>query len=143
MEKRFHVWTYKEGEPPLFHDGPLKSIYSTEGQFIDEIESGKSKFSATSPDQAHAFFIPVSIAKVVGLVYKPLVSYSRDPLQRLVTDYIQVVSQKYPYWNRSQGADHFMVSCHDWVGEFEINPLLFYLRVFTLVHSTPVKVKSI
>ncbi|KAI3947202.1 hypothetical protein MKX01_019855 [Papaver californicum] len=77
MEKRLKVWTYKEGELPLFHEGPLNNIYSTEGQFIDEMESGASQFSAQHPDQAHVFFLPFSVAR-------------------------------YPFWNRSAGANHFM-----------------------------------
>ncbi|XP_077237964.1 putative glycosyltransferase At5g20260 isoform X2 [Tasmannia lanceolata] len=117
MEKKFKVWAYKEGDPPLVHDGPCNNIYSTEGQFIDEMESGKSPFVARDPDEAHAFFVPLSVANVIGFVYKPITSvagFSRDRLQRVFTDYITVVSHKYPYWNRSQGADHFMLSCHDW-----------------------------
>ncbi|KAL5987629.1 hypothetical protein ACLOJK_035379 [Asimina triloba] len=114
MEKRFKVWTYKEGEPPIIHDGPLNNIYGIEGQFMEEMESGKSRFAAGHPDEAHAFFIPVSVATAVRHLYTPLLSYARDPLQRLFTDYIGVVSSKYPYWNRSLGADHFMLSCHDW-----------------------------
>ncbi|XP_058071252.1 probable glycosyltransferase At5g20260 [Magnolia sinica] len=78
------------------------------------MESGKNRFAAHHPDEAHAFFLPFSVAKVIGFLYRPLASYSREPLRRLVTDYIGVVSTKYPYWNRCQGADHFMVSCHDW-----------------------------
>ena len=117
MERRFKVWTYKEGEPPLIHNGPCHSIYSIEGQFINEMESGRSPFSARDPHKAHAFFLPVSIANVISLVNKPSKSYSRDPLQHLVTDYISIISNKYPYWNRSQGADHFFVSCHDWVSQ--------------------------
>ncbi|XXG69022.1 hypothetical protein AAC387_Pa06g1987 [Persea americana] len=114
MEKRFKVWTYREGEPPLVHVGPCNNIYSTEGQFIDEMESGRALFSARHPDEAHAFFLPVSIVNVVRFINKPANTFSRDPLQHLVTDYIGVVSNKYPYWNRSQGGDHFLVSCHDW-----------------------------
>ncbi|KAJ9184045.1 hypothetical protein P3X46_007828 [Hevea brasiliensis] len=114
MEKRFRVWTYREGEPPLFHDGPLNNIYSTEGQLIDELDSGKSLFSARHPDEALAFFLPVSIVSIVRYIYRPYVNYSRHRMQNIVKDYIETVSSRYPYWNRTSGADHFLVSCHDW-----------------------------
>lgn len=115
MVKRFKVWTYADGERPLFHTGPTKNIYSIEGHFINEIEDRKSPFVAHDPDEAHAFFIPVSIANIVKYIYMPITSYKRDRLVRVVTDYGSAVANKYPFWNRSTGADHFMLSCHDWV----------------------------
>lgn len=115
MEKRFKVWVYKEGEPPLFHRGHLKDIYAIEGHFIDELENGKSPFLARHPEEAHAFFLPVGIAMIIRYLYSPRLDYDRWRLQHVVTDYISVVSNRYPYWNRSTGADHFFVGCHDWV----------------------------
>ncbi|KAH7546314.1 hypothetical protein FEM48_Zijuj01G0187200 [Ziziphus jujuba var. spinosa] len=117
MVKRFKIWAYKEGDRPLFHSGPMKHIYSIEGHFIDEMESGKSPFMAHHPDEAHAFFLPVSVANIVEYIYLPITSYDRDRLVRVVTDYVKIVGDKYPYWNRSSGADHFMLSCHDWAPE--------------------------
>ncbi|XP_031261396.1 probable glycosyltransferase At5g20260 [Pistacia vera] len=132
MEKRFKVWVYKEGELPLIHVGPVNNIYGIEGQFIDEMESGSSNFLANHPDEAHAFFLPISIVNIVSFLYKPLVTYSRDQLQRFVMDYVGIVANKYPYWNRSDGADHFSVSCHDWAPEISrANPELYknFIRV--------------
>jgi len=132
MVKRFKVWVYEEGEQPLVHYGPVNDIYAIEGQFIDELDNSKrSPFKARNPDEAQAFFIPFSVVNVVHYVYKPYMSqndYSRDRLQRLVEDYIGVVAEKYPYWNRSNGADHFLLSCHDWV------PVLILFLLFHICY---------
>ncbi|CAL5440187.1 unnamed protein product [Camellia sinensis] len=132
MEKRFKVWTYKEGEPPLFHDGPMADIYSIEGQFMAEMGSGKSRFQAANEDAAVAYFIPVSVLNIVKYVYRPYTNFSRVRLQNVVKDYVGIVSHRYPYWNRSNGADHFFVACHDWAPDVSTaNPTLYknFIRV--------------
>ena len=74
MVKRFKVWTYKEGESPLLHLGPVNNIYGIEGQFIDEIESLQSSFNARNPGEAHTLFLPFSIASIVKFIYKPIIT---------------------------------------------------------------------
>ncbi|GJN10027.1 hypothetical protein PR202_ga28086 [Eleusine coracana subsp. coracana] len=112
MEKLFKVYVYEEGEPPVFHDGPCRSIYSTEGRFIYNMEMD-SRMRTRDPDLAHVFFLPFSVVKMVKMIYEPN-SHDMNPIRRTISDYIGVVSNKYPFWNRSLGADHFMLSCHDW-----------------------------
>ncbi|QCD97996.1 glucuronyl/N-acetylglucosaminyl transferase EXT2 [Vigna unguiculata] len=112
MEKQLKVYVYEEGEAPVFHNGPCKSIYSMEGNFIHGIEMNE-KFRTRDPEKAHVFFLPFSVAMLVQFVY---VRDSHDfgPIKKTVTDYINVISERYPYWNRSLGADHFYLACHDW-----------------------------
>ncbi|GFP83319.1 probable glycosyltransferase at5g20260, partial [Phtheirospermum japonicum] len=132
MEKRFKVWVYKEGEPPLFHWGAMKDIYSIEGHLIDELDGPHNMFAARHPDEAHVFFLPIGFTNIIHYLYSPRVTYDRRPMQKVVEDYIRVVSNKYPYWNRSSGADHFFVACHDWGPEVSTGkPELFknFIRV--------------
>ncbi|KAL8152886.1 hypothetical protein V2J09_010646 [Rumex salicifolius] len=111
MEKQLKVYVYKDGEPPIFHNGPCKSIYSTEGNFIHQMEL--STFRTKNPDKAHVFFLPFSVVMLVRYVYVRD-SHDFSPIRQTVRDYTKLVSDKYPYWNRSLAADHFMLSCHDW-----------------------------
>ncbi|KAK7850160.1 putative glycosyltransferase [Quercus suber] len=55
---------------------------------------------------------------VIMLVKVTLRSLRHDPrigvggIKDFIKDYILNISQKYPYWNRTGGADHFYVACH-------------------------------
>ncbi|CAD6337497.1 unnamed protein product [Miscanthus lutarioriparius] len=128
MEKRFKVYVYEEGEPPILHAGPCKNIYTIEGRFIEQLElmapparpqggrrggGARSGVRTSEPARAHAFFLPFSVSKMVQFAYRPN-TYDTTPLRAIVADYVRVVASRHPYWNRSAGADHFMLSCHDW-----------------------------
>ncbi|TYI44585.1 hypothetical protein ES332_A01G248600v1 [Gossypium tomentosum] len=108
MEKQFKIYVYKEGEVPLFHDGPCRMIYTIEGQFINKMEIN-TKFRTHNPHHAHAFFLPYSVTRMRHFLHD-LRSFGR-----IVTDYVNIITAKHPHWNRSLGADHFILACHDWL----------------------------
>ncbi|CAN6459627.1 unnamed protein product [Victoria cruziana] len=112
MEKRMKIWIYREGGPPIFHEGPCGSIYSIEGQFISAMDEN-GPFVTMDPEKALIYFLPFSVSRMVSYIYESS-SRRRQFLRDVVSDYIQVISAKHPYWNRTDGADHFMLSCHDW-----------------------------
>ncbi|BAT79148.1 hypothetical protein VIGAN_02197100 [Vigna angularis var. angularis] len=113
MEKVFKVFVYEEGEPPLFHNGLSKDIYATEGRFTNEMEKGRH-YRTYDPDEAFVYYLPFSVVMLVEYVYDRGSNYNLDPLGLVVKDYIRTISYKHPFWNRSLGHDHFMLSCHDW-----------------------------
>ncbi|KAH0989535.1 hypothetical protein GBA52_001018 [Prunus armeniaca] len=104
MEKRFRIWTYKEGEPPLFQEGPMNDIYSIEGQFMDEL-SGESPFSAKRlPMRALAFFSSRQCRQHCEICLQALHHLlSRVRLQNVIEDFIGIVSKRYPYWKKATG----------------------------------------
>lgn len=55
---------------------------------------------------------------MVHFLYRPA-NFDRTKIWRFVTDYVSSVASKHPFWNSSAGAEHFMLSCHDWVLETE------------------------
>ena len=124
MEKKFKIYIYEEGEPPIFHHGPCKQIYAIEGYFIQNLEV--SNFRTRNPEEAHVYFLSLSVVMITQYVYV-VDSHEWGAMKNFVRDYISVISTKHPYWNRSLGADHFMLACHDWVkNDFILLILLLY-----------------
>lgn len=113
MESTLKVYIYKEGERPIFHRGPLQSIYASEGWFMKILESNK-RFVTKDPKKAHLFYLPFSSRQLEEVLYVRD-SHSHKNLIQHLKNYLDLIGAKYPYWNRTGGADHFLVACHDWV----------------------------
>ncbi|KAI4382077.1 hypothetical protein MLD38_008083 [Melastoma candidum] len=107
MERDFKVFIYPDGDPKTFYQTPRKLTgkYASEGYFFQNIR--ESRFRTDNPDKAHLFFIPISCHKMRGK------GTSYDNMTVIVKDYLDGLIAKYPYWNRTLGADHFFVTCHD------------------------------
>lgn len=141
MESLFKIFVYEEGEPPIFHNGPCKNIYSMEGLFLSFMETD-TKFRTLDPEKAHVYFLPFSVVMIIEYLFHPVVR-DKAVLQRTVVDYVRVISNKYPFWNRSLGADHVMLSCHDWVSKFLTPTLMtYYVRCHTANLDRTFKLKS-
>ncbi|MBA0605342.1 hypothetical protein Golax_016811 [Gossypium laxum] len=112
MEKMFKIFVYEEGEPPLFHYGSCKDIYSMEGLFMSLMEQD-TRYRTWDPNEAHVYFLPFSVVMILEHLFDPIIR-DKAVMERTVVDYVGIISNKYPFWNRSIGVDHFMLSCHDW-----------------------------
>ncbi|MCL7046904.1 hypothetical protein MKW94_005321 [Papaver nudicaule] len=78
------------------------------------MEEETNPFAASNMEEAHTFFLPFSVTAMVTALYEPDYRPILAPYIHVVADYVRVISEKYHYWNRSSGGDHFMASCHDW-----------------------------
>ncbi|XP_052175023.1 probable glycosyltransferase At5g03795 [Diospyros lotus] len=133
MEKHFKVYVYEEGEPPVFHYGLSKGILGLEGIFIHNMEM--SQFKTRDPKKAHVFFLPFSVISLTHYVYE-VDSHAWDPMKNTVRDYVNVIQRKHPFWNRSRGADHFMLACHDWGPEISFGvPYLYKNSIRALCNA--------
>ncbi|GBG72304.1 hypothetical protein CBR_g11233 [Chara braunii] len=113
MEEKFKVYVYKDGDEPLVHTGPCKQIYAIDGLFQNELQRETNKFVTKDPARADLFFVPYNPTNAVDLLFEPG-SHSYAPMVEFVKDYISHIQSQHPYFNQSNGTDHFMLSCHDW-----------------------------
>ncbi|XXG57409.1 hypothetical protein AAC387_Pa03g4567 [Persea americana] len=111
MENKLKVYVYKEGEKPIFHDPFLTGIYASEGWFMKLVE-GNKQFVVKDPQKAHLFYLLYSSHVLRTVMITPK-SSDRHKLVEFLEIYIDKIAAKYPFWNRTNGADHFLVACHD------------------------------
>ncbi|KAM1022447.1 hypothetical protein ACFX15_042579 [Malus domestica] len=112
MENTLKVYVYREGERPILHSPFLRGIYASEGWFMKQMEADK-RFVTKNPRKAHLYYLPFSSRRLEESLYVPN-SHNRKNLVQYLKDYVDMIAGKYPFWNRTGGADHFLVACHDW-----------------------------
>ena len=113
MEERLKVYIYKEGERPIMHTPFLRGIYASEGWFMKLLEA-RSRFVTKDPRKAHMFYLPFSSRMLEEALYVQD-SHNHNNLKRYLNNYVDMIASKHSFWNRTGGADHFLVACHDWV----------------------------
>ncbi|XP_039028024.1 probable glycosyltransferase At5g03795 [Hibiscus syriacus] len=111
MKRSFKIYVYPHSRKDSFAHVFLPVDFEPEGNYASESYFKKalmkSHFVTKDPRKADLFFLPFSIARLrhdrrVGT----------GGIQNFIRDYISNISRKYPYWNRTGGADHFYVACH-------------------------------
>ncbi|XP_010542216.1 PREDICTED: probable glycosyltransferase At5g25310 [Tarenaya hassleriana] len=112
MELILKVYIYPDGERPVFHEPHLSGIYASEGWFMKLMEAN-TRFATRNPEKAHLFYMPYSVKQLQQAMYIPG-SHNIKPMSIFIRDYVDMITSKYPFWNRTHGSDHFIVACHDW-----------------------------
>jgi hypothetical protein len=100
MERILKVYIYQDGRRPIFHTPPLSGIYASEGWFMKLLKESRRHVIADAT-KAHLFY--------------QADSHNLRPLATYLRNFVRGLANKYPFWNRTRGADHFLVACHDWV----------------------------
>ncbi|KAH9800896.1 exostosin domain-containing protein [Citrus sinensis] len=112
MDRTLKVYVYRDGKKPIFHQPILKGLYASEGWFMKLME-GNKHFAVKDPRKAHLFYMPFSSRMLEYALYVRN-SHNRTNLRQYLKEYAESIAAKYRYWNRTGGADHFLVACHDW-----------------------------
>ncbi|CAN8252308.1 unnamed protein product [Cochlearia groenlandica] len=113
MEKMLRVYVYKEGDRPIMHSPILRGIYASEGWFMKTMETNGNRFVTKDAAKAHLFYLPFS-SRMLEVTLYVQDSHSHRNLIKYLKEYIDFISARYTFWNRTSGADHFLGACHDW-----------------------------
>ncbi|CAD6237748.1 unnamed protein product [Miscanthus lutarioriparius] len=112
MERILKVYIYQDGRRPIFHTPPLSGIYASEGWFMKLLKESRRHVVADAT-KAHLFYLPYSSQQLRLTLYQAD-SHNLRPLAAYLRNFVRGLANKYPFWNRTRGADHFLVACHDW-----------------------------
>lgn len=111
MKRSIRIFVY-----PFDNNDPFVNIYtpitrSPTGNYASEefFQQAlyKSGFVTKNATEANFFFMPVSITKA-----RQDKRIDVAGLQAFCAQYVSGVRELYSHWNRSNGADHFYLSCH-------------------------------
>ncbi|KAL5572611.1 hypothetical protein UlMin_022208 [Ulmus minor] len=114
MERMLKVYIYREGEKPIFHQPIMTGVYASEGWFMKLMEENKN-FIVQNPKKATLFYLPFSSQMLRIMFSEQKSNNNRKDLEKYLSSYLNLIAGKYSFWNRTGGADHFLVACHDWV----------------------------
>lgn len=128
MERTLKIYIYKDGKKPIFHLPILKGLYASEGWFM-KLMQGNKHFVVKDPRKAHLFYMPFSSRMLEYTLYVRN-SHNRTNLRLYMKRYAESIAAKYSYWNRTGGADHFLVACHDWVCLSCVPPFMVFFECF-------------
>ncbi|XP_010519887.1 PREDICTED: probable glycosyltransferase At5g03795 [Tarenaya hassleriana] len=128
MEKTLKVYIYSEGDRPIFHqpEAMMDGIYASEGWFMKLMENSK-RFVTKDPGKAHLFYIAFS-SRILQQKLYVRESHRRRNMVQYLRNYVDLIRSKYPFWNRTDGSDHFFAACHDWAPAETRGPLLSCIR---------------
>ncbi|KAJ6419203.1 hypothetical protein OIU84_029338 [Salix udensis] len=101
MERKFKIFVYPHNTSSC---RTLDDEYGNEGLFY--LNLNQSRFLTKDPEKAHLFLIPISCHSLPA-------GRSEDERAIAVEDFVKSLISRYPYWNRTLGADHFFVTCAD------------------------------
>ncbi|XP_071734806.1 probable glycosyltransferase At5g03795 [Rutidosis leptorrhynchoides] len=111
MNKTMKIYIYPHDKTDPFANVLLPASGSPGGNYASEsyfkIALSMSHFVTPDPSEADLFFLPFSIASM-----RHDKRIGTGGIKDFIKDYISSISHKYPYWNRTGGADHFYVACH-------------------------------
>ncbi|KAF7147858.1 hypothetical protein RHSIM_Rhsim03G0056700 [Rhododendron simsii] len=111
MNRSLKIYVYPHSPNESFANVFLPVAYEPGGNYASESYFKKalmkSHFVTEDPSDADFFFLPFSIT---GMRFDKRINVGG--IQSFVREYVSGIQQKYPFWNRSGGADHFYVACH-------------------------------
>ncbi|KAK7379975.1 hypothetical protein VNO78_32279 [Psophocarpus tetragonolobus] len=121
MEHKLKIFIYREGAKPIFHQPKMRGIYASEGWFMKLME-GNKRFIVRDPRKAHLFYLPFS-SQMLRVTLS-----NQKQMEKYLEKYVELIAGRYRFWNRTDGADHFLAACHDWASQITRQPMKCCIR---------------